>query len=49
MWSDHVFTCVFHWRSVCREKDGEKKLESEDKYQVTCVTERCFYMSLIGK
>lgn len=26
MWGDHVFICVFHWRSVCREKkDGEKK------------------------
>lgn len=24
MWGDDVFICVFHWRSVCREKDGKK-------------------------
>lgn len=46
MWSDHVFICVFHWRSVCREKGrggcgAEKKVENEDKckYQVICLTE----------
>ena len=42
MWSDHVFICVFHWRSVCREKEGvEKKVENEDKckYKVICLTE----------
>ena len=46
MWSDHVFICVFHWRSVCREKGrggggAEKKVENGDKckYQVICLTE----------
>lgn len=50
MWGDHVFICVFHWRSVCREKkDGGKKVENEDEYQVTCVTKRSFSKSSIGK
>lgn len=27
MWGDHVFICVFHWRTVCREKkDGGGEL-----------------------
>lgn len=45
MWGGHVFIRVFH-RGLCAEGrmggKKKKKNESEGKYQVTCVTERCF-------
>lgn len=43
---------VFHWRSICKGMKNvkkKKKIESEDKYQVTFVTEGCFYNSWLER
>lgn len=44
-----IYMCVSLEVCLQREEGWGKILEREDKYQVTCVTERCFYMSLFWK
>lgn len=45
----YLYVCFTGGLFAERRRMGEKKVENEDKYQVTCETERGFIKSSIGK